>query len=217
MGLRVGSRRQHGEQAVGRHLPSLRGRPFPVVVVLHGQGGMGFDLPSWANRLARAGFITVTGCWDYITGSVESSPVPCPHDLALAAGAIDALIRVSRGQKAARKDAVAVYGESLGGFVLYQQLETRRDVRAAIIDSGMGLADARKVTAAVLILGATGDGNVPIQSQRHCYQQLLDAGKPVEAHFYDGAAHVVVSDPRYSDDATARIVDFLQRHLGPDG
>ena len=188
-----------------------------MVVVLHGQGGMGFELPKWASRLAEAGFITVTGCWDYISGSAEPNPVRCPHDLALAAAAIDALIRVGRGQHDARKDALALYGQSFGGFVTYQQLETRRDVRAAVIDSGMGLAYPQRVNAAVLILGGTADQPVPIETQRHCYQQLLDARKTVEAHFYDGAGHVVISDPRYGDNATAQIVDFLKRYLSRTG
>jgi dipeptidyl aminopeptidase/acylaminoacyl peptidase len=174
---------------------------------------MGFELPKWSSRLAQAGFITVTGCWDYISGSAESDPVRCPHDRALAAAAIDALIRVGRGQLDARKDALALYGQSFGGFATYQQLETRRDVTAAVIDSGMGLAYPRLVNAAVLILGGTADQSVPIQTQRQCYQQLLDARKTVEAHFYDGGGHVVISDPHYGTDATTQIVGFLKRYL----
>ena len=90
--------------------------PFPVVVVLHGTpGGLRDEVVDWGPDLARAGFVTIIGC--YFRGSktvrIDGKNVnPCPDGPDLQhAHALDnaiALMYVGRRLPGARQDRVGL-------------------------------------------------------------------------------------------------------------
>src|SRR2546422_8076614 len=51
--------------------------PFPVVVVLHGASGLQPSHLALADEVARAGFLVVVGCWQF----VASPPAPVPNPI----------------------------------------------------------------------------------------------------------------------------------------
>src|SRR5207248_1368498 len=54
------------EQVAAVIAPDGRG-PFPVVVYLHGSGGLALTDLTWSRHLVDAGFLVVAGCWSNST------------------------------------------------------------------------------------------------------------------------------------------------------
>jgi dienelactone hydrolase len=197
--------------------------PFPLVIELHGSGGLKDVDVEWAARLGQAGFVALAGCW-------QSSSVPpdtfqfyeltvrfigCPTLRATDGDAIAALIEAGRKQPGVRSDKVGLYGMSSGGAAALQVLASRSDIRAAAVDSGAGggAPEPTKINAPVLILAGTADSYVQFTGQKDYVDQLQRAGKQVEWHYYEGGRHTLILDPANKDDAIKRIIDFLSRHL----
>jgi dienelactone hydrolase len=209
------------EQVAAVFRPSGQG-PFPLVIELHGDGGLKDVDVEWAARLAQAGFVALAGCW-------QSSEVPpdtfqfyeltvrfiaCPVLVANEVDAIAALIQAGRQQPGVRSDAVALYGMSSGGAAALQVLASRSDLRAAVVDSGDAPGpEPGKINSAVLFLAGTADEYVPFTAQKNYIEALRRAGKQVEWHYYQGGRHTLILDPANKDDAMKRIIGFLSRHL----
>lgn len=195
--------------------------PFPLVIELHGSGGLKDVDVRWAARLAAAGFISVAGCW-------ESSTVPpntfqfyeltvtfiaCPKLAAPSIDAIAALIAAGRKQPGVRTNAVALYGMSAGGEVALSVVAARHDIRGAALDSPGGWPDPSSINAPVLVLAGTADDYVDFTTQKDYVEALQRAGKDVEWHYYQGGRHTLILDPANKDDAIRRIIDFFTRRL----
>ena len=209
------------EQVAAVFRPSGPG-PFPLVIELHGSGGLKDVDVLWAARLAKAGFVALAGCW-------QQSAVPpdrfqfyeltvrfiaCPTLQASDIDAIAALIEAGKRQPSVRSDAIALYGMSAGGGAALEVLASRSDIRAAVIDSGIrGAPDPTKINAPILILAGTADTFVDFNGQTDYVEALQRAGKQVEWHYYEGGRHTLILDPANKDDAVKRILDFLSRRL----
>jgi dienelactone hydrolase len=144
---------------------------------------------------------------------VDGNPsVVCDRNVASRSEAVSALIQVATEQHGVRKDALALVGISTGAIAAYSVLERRRDIRAAVIDSGFGLIDANQIAAPILLLGTSGD-EVHYTNQQRDLHSLEAAGNKVEAFFYPDADHVVTQDRRVGRDAIERASTFLHSHL----
>jgi len=210
----------NNEQIAAVFRPPGQG-PFPLVIELHGSGGLKDVDVKWAARLAAAGFISVAGCW-------ESSTVPpntfqfyeltvtfiaCPKLLAPSIDAIAALIAAGRKQPGVQTNAVGLYGMSAGGEAALSVVAARHDIRAAALDSPGGGPEASSINAPVLVLAGTADEYVSFTTQKDYVEALQRAGKDVEWHYYQGGRHTLILDPVNKDDAMRRIIDFLTRRL----
>jgi dienelactone hydrolase len=113
-----------------------------------------------------------------------------------------------------RVEAVGVLGLS-GGAIEGLRAGRRADVQAVVADSGAPAAeDPLRLQAPVLLLGFMKENEAPLM--QYYERTLRAAGRPVDAHFYDGAFHVSTLNAQVGEDATARAIDFLRRHLyGP--
>jgi dienelactone hydrolase len=205
--------------------------PFPLVVELHGSGGLKDVDIEWAAKLATAGFVTIAGCWqpsivppytaqfNEITltfiacpnlspGGSAGGPLPGDFD------AIDALIAAGRMEPGVRADAVGLYGMSAGGGRGLDFLNIRHDIGAAVLDSpGGGPNNVATIRTPILVLAGTADENVPFTEHQAVVAALQQAGKDVEWHYYQGGRHALVLDPVNKTDAAQRIIDFLKRHV----
>ncbi len=209
------------EQVAAVFRPSGQG-PFPLVIELHGSGGLKDVDVEWAARLAQAGFVALAGCWQSSTVPPDSFQfyeltvrfIACPNLQASVPDAIAALIEAGRKQPGVRSDAVALYGMSAGGAETLDTLSTRSDIQAGVVDSGAGGGpDPTKINSPVLILAGTADTFVDFSSQKDYVEALQRAGRPVEWHYYEGGRHTLILDPANKDDAMQRIIDFLTRQL----
>ncbi len=195
--------------------------PFPLVINLHGAGGLTDLDVERAARLAAAGFVAVAGCWQFSTAppnppqfyELKVTVIECSRLAASEADAVAALIEVGQKQPGVRTDAVGLYGLSAGGKAALDAIAARRDIRAAVLDSpAVQVApQASKIHAPVFVLAGTAD--VGFTNQKNYVEALKQAGKDVEWHYYDGGRHVLTLDPATKDDATGRMIDFLTRRL----
>jgi dienelactone hydrolase len=196
--------------------------PFPTVVFLHGSSGLGLVQLQWAPRLAAAGYLVLAGCYlaaNAARAAVDPTAfVPCagltPNDLSdgtAIANGYRALVSTARALGAARPGPIGIVGVSFGAGVALNAEDPA--VTAIVADSGHGTGPVSAVDAPVLILGGTADAMVPHADVVAYEQALRAAGKTVESHYYDGAGHVVTLINATTDDATRRVVTFLDRHL----
>lgn len=195
--------------------------PFPLVINLHGVGGLTDLDVERAARLAAAGFVAVAGCWQFATAppnpvqfyDLKVTAIECRRMLASDADAIAALIAVGLTQPDVRTNAIGLFGLSAGGTAALTALAVRRDVRAAVLDAPavVGAPQASRINAPVLVLAGTAD--VGYTNQKNYVEALQQAGKEVEWHYYEGGRHVLTLDPATRDDATGRMIDFLTRRL----
>ena len=83
----------------------------------------------------------------------------------------------------------------------------------------LALASDRGLAAGILDLTKGEMGTRGDAATRHA-EAMEAAGKPFEAHVYEGAAHAFFNDGRPSyevkaaRDSWARFLDFLRRHVG---
>lgn len=219
--IRGAGGRATNEQVAAVFRPSGPG-PFPLVIELHGSAGLKDVDVQWAARLGRAGFVALAGCWQSSSTPPDTFQfyeltvrfIACPTLRATNGDAIAALIEAGRKQPAVRSDAMALYGMSAGGAVALEELASRADIRAAVVDSGAGGGlDPTKINTPVLILAGTADDYVDFAAQKSYVDGLQRAGKRVEWHYYEGGRHTLILDPANKDDAIKRIIDFLSRNL----
>src|SRR3954469_3117638 len=197
--------------------PSATAGPHPVVVVLHGSSGLAGLQLTWAETLAKQGYIVVAGCYlDAAAGSPPGVFLPCAglpdaaHATAAELGeSYRTLVDVGAGLDGAEPGAIAVVGISLGANVAL----TYEDERAKAIVADSGYRETPGTTKGpVLLLGFTNDPNVP-HSSLVDFENAQRATNPVDSHYYDGASHVAVLTADTTADATARTVAFLQHNL----
>jgi dienelactone hydrolase len=163
---------------------------------------------AWASKLAEAGFIALVGRYKpapMAPGRIECDDCPLAHE------GVAALLSLAHRLPRARTGSVGILGLS-GGAAEALRAARRSDVQAVVADSGTPAAeDPLRVRAAVLLLGFTQENATP--GLQFYERTLRIAGRQVEAHMYEGAFHVSTLDARIGEDATARALDFLRRHL----
>jgi dienelactone hydrolase len=195
--------------------PQGRG-PFPVVVVLHGASGLQQDHLALAAELARAGFIGVAGCWQFIASPPAAAPNPvcadAPPQAAWqkdpAAHSGKELIAAARTLPGARADRVGLYGLSRGGNAALWAASTGASVQALVVDAPAHLPAARVVppppstqtavkglSAPTLMLHGTSDRVVPVEQSREYDKAARALGKPVTTVIYEGMGHMVTFPP----------------------
>jgi len=210
------------EQVAAVFRPSGQG-PFPLVIELHGSGGLKDVDVERAARFGKAGFVTLAGCWQSSTVPPDTGQfyeltvrfIACPTLQVSDIDAIAALIEAGKKQPGVRDNAVALYGESAGGAAALRVVASRSNIRAAALDSPAvrSAPEPAKINAPVLILVGTADANVGFTIQQTYVEALQRAGKLVEWHYYEGGRHGLTLDPANKDDAIKRIIDFLSRNL----
>jgi dienelactone hydrolase len=189
---------------------------FPLVVYLHGGEGLLLGDVSAASHLALAGFTVIVGCWSFspatpfVHDGISSPRVACLENVASADDATRALIEVGQQLPGVKKGAIGLIGVSIGGPQALSYSAKAADVKAVVADSSP--TGPLKVSVPVLILGATADPLVSVQSQQTYEQNLRDSGSTVESHYYDGGKHVVLVS-EFQEDAIKRITDFFGRYL----
>ena len=210
------------------------GGPAPLVVVLHGSGGFRPSLVSLAESLAGEGFVALAGCW--FLGSAPGSPAPadlirCPDGPPFAGAttssvaSVKALLAAGRKLPGVRAGGVGLVGHSRGATAALLVASTGGDVQAVVAISPSGpaapggpdtspLSLAQSLAAPVLLLHGTADATVPVQLTSRYEQALRALGKPVEAHYYEGAGHDLPFVAPTGADAVRRSAAFLAQHLG---
>lgn len=210
--------------------------PFPAVVILHGTHGFAREYVELAKDLSRDGVVAVAACW-FAPGSGAGtrfvSPMSCPsntpsispHQSQQATRTIDVIMRAVRVLPGVKPDQVALFGHSRGGGAAWNYVLQGGDAQAVILNSA-GYPDeliqqAAKFNAPVLILhgeqDSPEDGGGPITDVRRAraFQVALqDAGKPVDAVFYEAGRHNgLFASPSQHADEVQRMKAFLQQHL----
>lgn len=213
------------------------GARAPLIVVLHGSGGFRPSLVALAETFARAGFVAVAGCW--FTGAAPGSPpapdiIPCPGGPPFAGAtttsiaAVKTLVAAGRELPGVRSERVGLFGHSRGATAALLVASTGGDVQAVVASSPSGpgapggpdtvpLTLAERLGAPVLLLHGTADETVPVSLTRKYEQALRALGKPVEAHYYEGAGHELPFNAATAPDVVRRAMAFFDQHLGAGG
>lgn len=220
-------------KANGRTATGYIARPTPPrghgVLVIQEYWGLVDHIKDVADRFAAEGFFALAP--DLYHGEQAKSPdaagkLMMALNIAEAAkdlrGAADALI-TTEGVTPKR---VGVVGFCMGGqLALYAACEYPERIAAAVDFYGVHPKVSLRLDnldGPVLAHFALKDNSTPPEKARELVRQMEQAGKHVEAHFYD-AEHAFFNDARpkvYSRaDATAawkRTVEFFNRSLGFD-
>ena len=213
----------------------------PVVVVLHGDGGLRPRHLEWAASFTRSGFITLTPCWQAFSDRGDTEPLGCAADAPQRDSAenvakdITALVTAARALPRADTAHVAIIGHSAGGSaaILSGSLGTRADAIVAMSaaygqGTGTGSIKARWGTSVpeqidglkppLLIVHGTNDqqgAGTRIDVARGYEKLVRDAGKTVEAIYVDGAPHdFPLLSAFWTDDLRGKVVTFLRKYLG---
>ncbi|MGE3855610.1 MAG: dienelactone hydrolase family protein, partial [Dehalococcoidia bacterium] len=210
--------------------------PFPAVVPLHSQTGFSTEYLALGDEIARAGFVTVTGCWfgGHYDGTATVDPPPalplatgvdCPNGPAIkpiTSGAsledIAAIVAATKTLPGVRAERIGVVGNSRGSIVALLGAAVGGNVVQAVVGIGGappgGPTLAANMTTPVLLLQGGADSVVPVIFGQALEQALIALGRTVESHTYEGAGHgILFGTPTY-DDAVQRTVTFLRKHLG---
>jgi len=224
-----------GKTIMARVLRPSGDGPFPAVVLLHSQTGFSNAYITLGEEFARAGFVTVVGCWfaGHYDGTTTADPPPplpladgieCPQGPVLRPIAstqpladINALLAATRTLPGVRSDRVGLAGNSRGSIAAVLVGAAGGDALQAVVGIGGtppgGPLFAAKITAPLLLIQGEADAVVPVMNSVMLEQALLALGRTVVSHYYPQAGHGILFDTPYHADAMARITSFLRAHL----
>ena len=212
--------------------------PFPALIILHGTHGFAKEYVQLARDMASHGVLSVAACWfggHYGAGTRYVTPLECPgappfvdvpglERFRVARESLTGLVEAVRTLPDVQRDQVAIFGHSRGGgAALDFVLQHSGTVNGAILNSAgyppEVTARASEVDVPVLLLHGTADSPAGggsamtnVTMARTFEAALRNAGKPVEAVYYDGSGHeaIFTSRSQYAD-AVQRIARFLHR------
>jgi dienelactone hydrolase len=198
--------------------------PFPVVVVLHGAGGLDGRYLGVAGDVARAGFLVVAGCWQAVNQVCTEATPPTAWVADPATNSGKELIAAARALPDARADRIGLYGLSRGGHAALWAAATGAGVRALVVDapghrpaifpapaSTFDVVD--RVAVPVLILHGNADRAIPVEQSREYERTARSLGKPVTAIYFDGIGHMPSVEPESQSVARQHAIAFLRKHL----
>lgn len=189
--------------------------PFPVVVLLHGAGGLQPGHLALGEEVARTGFLVVVGCWQFVASPPAPRPNPvCSEAPPQAAWQSDPadnsgkeLIAAARTLPGARVDRVGLYGLSRGGNAALWAASTGARVQAVVADAPAHLPlritpvppstqdVVAGLTAPTLLLHGTADPTVPVEQSREYESAARALGKSITAVYFEGVGHQVTLAP----------------------
>jgi len=209
--------------------------PFPSVLVLHGSHGFAQEYVRLARDIADGGLIGIAACWFQGGGGAGSrfiTPISCPQAPPVpppfspeAMRTIDALVHAARTLPGVRADRIGLFGHSRGGGAALAYLLGRDSIQAVVLNSSGYSRNASELAAQakapILMLHGTADspedGGAPatnVQMARDFEAKLREAGKPVEAVYYEGGRHNdIFKNETQRSDEIQRMTRFFRRYL----
>ncbi|HJR62476.1 MAG TPA: dienelactone hydrolase family protein [Gemmatimonadaceae bacterium] len=218
--IQVNGRTVHG------YLSNVEGKTGPGLVVIQEWWGLVDHIKDVADRFAREGFVALAP--DLYHGETTRSPDQAGKmlmalNIAEAGkeirGAVDHLL----GLDSVEPKKVGVVGFCMGGqLALYAACEHPDRVSAAVNFYGIHLKvelHPERLRGPVLAHFGKRDKSVPPEQARALVKRIEQAGKEIEAHYYD-AEHAFfndhrpeVYDRRSAQQAWDRTLVFLKRTL----
>ncbi len=214
--------------------------PFPALIILHGTHGFAEEYVQMARDMARRGVLGAAACWfegHRGVGTRHITPIECAggppfvdtpglERFRLARRSVNALVAAVRALPDVQENRVALFGHSRGGGAAldYVLLHTGT-VKAAVLNSAgyppEVTARASEVDVPILLMHGTADspagGGSPftnVTMARAFEAALRNAGKAVEAVYYEGAGHETIFTARTQyEDAMQRMTTFLRHSL----
>ena len=224
-----------GKTIIARVLRPEGAGPFPAVVLLHSQAGFSNAYVTIGEEIARAGYVTVVGCWfgGNYDGTTTADPPPalpladgidCPDGppiktIASPASVEDiaALITATKTLPGVRSDRVGLVGNSRGSIVGVLTAAAKGNAIQAVVAIGGappgGPLIAQGITAPLLLIQGSNDSVVPVINAQMLEQALAAMGRTVQSRYYEGHGHGILFDTPQHADATQRTTDFLRTHL----
>ena len=212
----------HGKRvAVERFAPKAPGR-YPLVVLLHGAGGIGPDGPGSllheeARRLARSGYVAlVPHYFDRTAGAKLNNPTRNARYYKVWMETIaDAVSYAGRLPQVDRRH-VGLLGHSLGAGLAVSNGMADRRVSAVVEYAGSlvfidGPPQEALAMPPTLILHGDADTVVPVREAHKLNALFKDWQTPFEIKIYPGAGHGFRGDDE--KDAWNRTLEFLDKHL----
>ena len=207
--------------------------PFPGVVVIHNQGGIG-DILHIADQIAGAGYVAAAPDMYYRDGIGCQDAAPTRRARLRDATVIqdvNATVDFLRGRKELKRESLGILGFCMGGRVTYLMAAANPAFKAAVLYYGGGIfkpwgdgASPFDLTAAIHcpLMGHFGeeDENPSPQDVRELDGELARHHKPHEFYSYRGAGHAFMNKSRdtYRQHAAEaswpRTLEFFAKHLG---
>jgi len=217
--------------------PSGKG-PFPVIFVFHSINGLSRPILDWGPDLARAGFVTVVGCyfsagWSLRVGDDMIDPCPRARGIFDADLMGNATVLVDAGRRLAgvRRDRIGLIGYVVGGdLALVMAASAEAEVRAVVSvsagltrplqlphkPSGSALPapiwGIERLRVPALIFHGLSDSAVRPEAPREYVRRAQTLGKNVQAHYYEDVGQDLWQS-RYRTDLIRRSVRFLNTYL----
>lgn len=222
---------ESGDELVYGHfaVPSDVAEPLPALIVIHEWWGLNDNIRAMADRLAGEGYMVLAV--DLYGGKTADTP----------GDARELMLEVVEDPEAAKANIRAAYEflESAdaprigslgwcfgGGWSLSTAQLFPNDLDASVIYYGQVTNDKDRlqpIGAPILGLFGADDAGIKVESVEAFRDALESLGKEHEIHIYPGVGHAFANPTgrNYSSDAAedawARTVDFLRRHLSDKG
>jgi len=174
--------------------------PYPVVIMLHGSGGLYTQEASIDQRdnfgehqIASSGCVAVLVRYLDYSGVRFATPDVIQRDSRSWIRVVDAAIEFIRSLPYADNRGIAVYGESLGGYLGLAVGLKRPDVKEVFILSG-GFAEefSPRIVNRPKVEMYHGDNDVtiPLESAKHSCTKLRSASVECRLHVLHRTGHI---------------------------